>query len=226
MIVQLLQERFPNNYGIDTTHVSVPASVHIGTFALTDNKACEDCHQQLGRIDRRNCDEEILKIGSNGQEVTVVNFEKYISQFDGTPANIRERCDYLLVDDTENHRKIAFCDLTCSDGKWVEPNTGKYSEGKRAKAKKQMMASIKTLLNVPLLDHAILTFAEKICLFGWREYEFPEVPTLPQRRNVIHNMQAFMTTPSAMARQLRQKMDIAEHGFLFIQQKYPNVYNW
>lgn len=226
MIVWLLRERFPNNYGIDTTYVSVPVSVEVGAFVLTDHKACGDCHRKPGRMDRNTCDEGILKIESNGQEVTVVNFEEYISQFDGILENIRERCDYLLLDDTENHRKIVFCDLTCSDSKWVEPNTGKYSEGKRAKARKQMMASIKTLLSVPLLDHAILTFAEKICLFGWREYGVPEVPIVPQRCDVIHNMQAFMTTPSAMAGQLRQEMDIAKHGFLFIQQKYPNVYNW
>lgn len=226
MIVQLLQEYLPNNYGADIAHVSVPVSVKIGAFVLSDRRACVDCHLQPTRIDRSNCDEGILKIESNGQEVTVVNFEEYISQFDGTSANIRKRCDYLLFDDTENHRKIVFCDLTCSDNKWVEPNIGKYSEGKRAKAKKQMVASVETLLNVPLLDHAILTFAEKVCLFGWREYGVPEVPVTTERHNAIRNMQVFMTTPSSMARQLRQEIEILEHGFSFIQQRYPNIYNW
>ena len=226
MIIQLLQEYLPNNYGMNPNRVSVPAFIKTEPFTLTDNKACIDCHRQPNRTNRNDCNEEMLKVENNGQEVTVVHFEIYISQFDRTPANIHERCDYLLVDNTENHRKIVFCDLTCSDSKWVEPNKGEYPEGKRAKAKQQMLASIKALLNIPLLDTTILTFTERICLFGWREYGVPKVPVIAKRNHVIHNMEAFMTTPSSMANQLNQKKEILGHGFSFIQQKYPAVYHW
>lgn len=37
-----------------------------------------------------------------------MDFEKYVNQFDNTVAAMRDRCDYLLVDATDEHNKIAF----------------------------------------------------------------------------------------------------------------------
>lgn len=227
MIEHLLKYRLPNEYGLNPESVHVYIHIERAPFTLSDEKACERCHQMPERADRAGCNTEMLKIDTNNKAVTIVEYERYIEQFANTEADIRERCDYLLVDDTETHRKIAFCDLTCMKECWVEPNTGTaYPEGKRAKARQQMKTSIENMLDESLMAEYILTFHEKVCVFGWREYDVPAAPISPQRGNVLQNMQAFATTPSNMARSMMSHQNIVGHGFTFMQVKYPNVYVW
>ena len=158
--------------------------------------------------------------------VSVLNFEEYITQFSHTQLDVTKRCDYLLFDDSNHHQKIAFCDLTCSESKWVEKNNGFCPEGKRAYATYQMKQSIECLLNEPLLSVDLLTFIEKVCIFGWREYNVPEAATAPQRKSFTSNLEAFLTTPSNMAKILKTDTKCLGHHFIFVQVKYPTVYPW
>lgn len=221
-IDQLLRQRFPYELLLNPQTVRLEMEVHSSDFTLSDSKACDECQALPERINRQNCNRETLKIKVENDWVTVVNLECYLEQFHG----FREKCDYLLLDDTDNHRKICFCDLTCSAEKWVAPNEGKYSIGKRAKAKNQMLHSLEYLLQEYLLAHFILTFATKECVFGWRDYEVPAVPPRPSRNDVLGNMQSFSRTPSSMASQIRTHEHLMEHEFTFVQIKYPNEYKW
>ena len=224
MIRKLLSHRFPSEFGLSLDDVSLPLREEKDTFVLSDNKACIECKKR--RADRISCDEEILKIRSSSA-VAVLAFEKYMSQYIGTKLKVKDVCDYLLFDESVNHHKIAFCDLTCSAAEWVEPNSGKYPEGKRAKAKTQMLQSLEYLLQEPLLAGNVLTYVERVCLFGWREYGRPEeMADKPVRNSVTNNLQVFGKTPSSMAKQLTYPKNIIGHDFFFVQVKYPSLYEF
>lgn len=222
MIDRLLQVHYPREYGIDPKGVVVDVTTHAGLVELADPKACDDC-QEL-RPQRAQCDRVNLRMDTSAKSIEIVDFEKYISQFDGTAAAMKDRCDYLFVDASPEHTKIAFCDLTCSEEKYVNPNDGKYPMGKRAKAAEQMKKSLERLLQEPLMAHYILTFPDKVCLFGWRDYSVEDVT--PQRGNAARNMLAFMNTPSAKSGTLTKDVPVIGNHFSFVQVKYPAVYQW
>ena len=223
LIDRLLQVHYPQEYGIDYNGVVVDMAIHKGLVELSDNKACDDC-QEL-RSQRAQCDRVNLRVNTSAKSIEIVDFEKYVNQFDNTAAAMKDRCDYILVDASEGHNKIAFCDLTCSEEKYVNPNSGKYPLGKRAKAAMQMKRSLESLLVEPLLKLYILTFPEKVCLFGWRDYVVP-TDVAPKRGDAARNMLAFMNTPSSKSGTLSQTVPVVGHGFKFVQVKYPTVYQW
>lgn len=224
MIEKLLRHSYPAEQGLDPNGYTVDFSFRSGSTFFTDPISCEKCQQN--RTERSSCDKKQLNIDFGDNSIVVIEFEKFAQQFDNTEAEFKCRCDYLFVDDTEAHEKIAFCDLTCSDEKWVEPNDGRYPEGKRAKAKKQMLSSLESLLHSTLLTNYLTTIKNKICIFGWREYGIPKEPVRPIRGNVSQNALAFSTTPSNMANQVRTEQTMLKHRFCFIQVKYPNIYKW
>ncbi len=222
MIDRLLQVHYPMEHGIDSKGVVVDITVRSGLVELSDPKACDECLDS--RPQRQNCNRVNLLVDTAANPVEIVDFEKYIKQFDNTAAAMKERCDYLFVDGSSHHHKIAFCDLTCSEEKYVVPNDGKYPMGKRAKASEQMRKSLEHLLQEPLTAEYLLTFPVKVCLFGWREYTVPDVE--PKRGDAARNMLAFMNTPSSKTGVLTKDVPVIGHNFSFVQVKYPAVYQW
>ena len=226
MIESLLRNVFPVQYGLPADSVNVFVQRYDEPFTLSDPKACTACRANPNRSDRANCNEEILKVNNNGTEIAVVEFEKYITQFETTHANVSDRCDFLMTDSGMGHHKIVFCDLCCCEEQYVEPNTGKYPSGKRAKARQQMDRSIRVLLEESTTAVNLLTYPEKVCLFAWRDYNVPDTHVVATRGDVRSNVLAFGSTVSNLATQtttLHQRMG---YNFRFIQVKYPSVYNW
>lgn len=132
----------------------------------------------------------------------------------------RAQCDRVNLRLDTSASPVAIVDFE----KYVNPNDGKYPLGKRAKASAQMKKSLERLLLDPLMAHYILTFPEKICLFGWRDYYAPDVT--PLRGDAARNMLAFMRTPSANSGTLAKEISIIGHNFRFVQVKYPSEYKW
>lgn len=223
MIESLLKYAFPVEYGLPSGSVNVPICRHNTSFAESDPKSCNSCLANPKRINRANCNREILRVENNGVKIAVVEFEKYIEQFIGTDADIADRCDLILTESGMVHNKIVFCDLCCYEEKYVEPNNGKYPMGKRAKARQQMERSIDVLLKESTTAVNLLTYPEKVCLFAWRDYDVPDVPVFGIHGNARSNVQVFSSVKSNMASQTTQKM---EHGFTFVQVKYPSPYYW
>lgn len=226
MIEQFLKNSFPIEYSLPVDGVIVPIERYNTPFTLSDIKSCNSCKSNPQNIERLGCNEEILRVNNNGKEVAVVNFEQYISQFQGTAANVKDRCDILMVDSGSAHQKIVFCDICCYAEKYVEPNTGKYPQGKRAKARQQMKRSIDVLLQESLTAINILTYTEKICLFAWRDYDVPDMHVDAQHRNARSNVQAFSSSISNLASQTTTHYNRMEHDFSFMQIKYPSEYKW
>lgn len=220
MIESWLKDRFPAQFNIEPNIVQLQAENYSNSFSLNDDKACLSCR------DKEYCDRKALNVEvKQGDVVTVVDFEDYLSQSCFKKAGFSERCDFLMVDDSENHHKIAFCDLTCSVEKYVNPNDGKYSLGKRAKAYSQMEKSYKALREEPVFEQWMLTFAEKEAVFGWREH----ITTVSKTGNDEHSdpktsMRKFCLTPSSIAKTLSS--NIADGALKFVQVKYPSAYIW
>jgi hypothetical protein len=226
MIEFILSNTFPLFYGLNPRDIRVPIYRVNTPFTEEDRKSCERCHQLPKRAYRKGCNEEILRVNNNGKEIAVVRFEEYIGQFEGTSSNIKDRCDLLMTESGVDHEKIVFCDLCCYEEKYVEPNTGIYSEGKRAKARKQMTKSIEVLIQESLTAVNLLTYPQKVCLFAWRDYDVPDLPVLASRGDARANMQVFGSVVSNMTSQTTSHRSIMGHGFTFIQVKYPSIYQW
>lgn len=225
MIDNLLKRLYPIQCGVARDRldrIDVDIEVAAGSVNLNDSKACDECLRL--RPYRKACDKVNLRLDTSGATLEIVDFEGDANQLDNTPASLRERCDYILVDGTSRHDKIAFCDLSCSEEKYVSPNNGAYPLGKRAKAFEQMKRSLERLLQEPMLAQYILTFPNKVCIFGWRDYTSTNAK--PQRGNVASNMLAFVNTPSARSGFLSQAVYEVGHGFSFVQVKYPAIYKW
>ena len=90
-----------------------------------------------------------------------------------------------------------------------------------------MEDSVEMILGIDLLDHFILTFPEKVCLFAYRSYSTAK-PTTAKRggNNAEINMQAMLTTPSSVSGQIVKENNVSNHHFTFVQNKYPAIYKW
>lgn len=215
----LLTERLPQHYGISKL-ISLSDKVYTKQFSLSDASACVSCKNKF--TDRADCDKQVMFIKTN-EQLHVVDFEAYVRQFENTTLEIKQHCDYLLYDENESGRAIAFCDLTCSAEEHVEPNpSDSYPLGKRFKAFEQMRSSLEFLLNVELLDFQILTCQQKLALFGWREKEI----NTKTKDKAAKSMEIFKTTPASTAPIIYTDTLIMEHGFVFVQIKYPTVFEW
>ena len=225
MIESLLRDIFPVQYGLIGA-VNVPIRRHNSPFVCSDKNSCNSCHANPHRANRMHCNEEILKVNNNGKEIAVVEFEKYISQFENTNANIKDRCDLLMSDSGMGHEKIVFCELCCYEEKFVEPNDGMFPMGKRAKARQQMERSIKVLLEESTTAVNMLTYPEKVCLFAWRDYDVPDTHVAAKHRDARANVQVFGASISNLAIQTTTHQQRLGHNFTFMQIKYPSVYHW
>lgn len=223
MIENFLGQIFPIEYGIDPDSIYVPIVRHNAPFSVSDPNACGPCQENPQRAYRAGCNHEILRVNNHGEEIALVSYEQYIAQYG---QGIGERCDLLMTDSGMERRKIVFCDLCCYSEAFVEPNTGKYPQGKRAKARQQMERSIYVLINQHVTAVNLLTYHEKVCLFAWRDYDVPDVPIMATRGNARSNVQAFGSTVSNMAATTTTHHQKLGHDFTFMQVKYPTVYNW
>lgn len=216
MIESILRTIYPQGLRMPYTAVSVPMKRENTSFAIGDSKSCKECHALPSRVNRMDCNEEVLKIDNNGIEIAVVHLEEYMAQFG--KAGVGECCDYLLTDSGMAHNKIVFCELCCYDEKYITK--------KRAKARQQMGNALEVLIKE--LDTAVLllTYPHKVHLFAWRDYNVPDKPVVPVRGNVRANMQVFGSVVSNMATQTTSHHVVMNHAFTFMQVKYPSVYSW
>lgn len=233
MIEFFLKNTFPNYYGIDSDRVNVPIERVQYPFTKVDSKACVDAANIQYNEDSvfnkyrevcSTCDKVVLNVDNKGHEITIVEFENYINSLPITHIT-DSRCDIIMTDG-EPHNKVVFCDLCCYDEKYIGPNSGCHPEGKRAFARKQMEKSIEMFMDIDALNQYILTYPDKVCLFAYRAYNAIQQPVIAQRGNVEDNMQAMMVTPSAVSGCIVTESKVMNHNFTFVQNKYPNVYNW
>lgn len=216
---KLLLDILPFALGKKMHPVECDPVIKHGQFSLTDYKACHDCKRLYPA--RKACDENVLMIDAT-IAVETFDFESFISQWDNTPSSVTHRCDYLMWDDAVDGRKIAFCDLTCSVPKHVDPNPqDKHPEGKRLFAYAQMQESLDVLLGICVLDQYLLTATKKVFIFGWRD---PEIKINPS--DFVEQAMGDFFTNTAIYVATTFTQPKTYHGFDFVQVKYPAVYKW
>lgn len=223
MIKHLLVSRYPQEKGYSpSVEIIYPEVIYANNFFLSDKHSCVPSKKK-GLAKCVECSEDVLYINT-AKPIHELDFDAYTRQFDDTIAEFKgDRCDYLLYDENENMARpqIVFCELTCMESKYVEPNTGHNPEGKRAKAYKQIKNSIENLLSIFLLNTAILTYPSKIGLFGWREVSDDSVDD-----EVTRNIESFSATPAEESPILYNTTFVIGHNFTFIQIKYPTHFEW
>lgn len=182
----------------------------VGSFSLSDPKSCQI---RINNPCPAGCNKEILKIDTT-ESLTVVAFDEW------QHSNPNSTCDYLIFDSGENKRLFAFCELTCSVEKYVEPNNNQ--PGKRAKAYSQMLETWKLLSESdnPVFYLNVMCYTRKIGLFGWRNSEGGN------STGAMRSLRAFTRTPSSKTGISRYSNYTFGENFDFIQVKYPHVFNW
>lgn len=215
MINKLLKEELPKDYDITRGDISLTTYNAKGIFQKADVAACQSCKTK--RADYSNCNETIMKIDTNNQNLIIVENEQYLKQFDGKLIAKGGRCDLLIFDDTYKN-KIMFCDMSC--------NSQKYFESKKAKVRQQTTDSMVRFLNKPSGLAFVNQFSEKQLVFFRRDSALIQNATSPQRGDVIQNMQAFITGPADTSEYIESNESINETPVKFIIVNYPNTYNW
>ncbi len=197
---------------------------HDSDFALNDVKACADC-----LINHRNdrptfvCNCETMKVHPLNP-VAVYPLDRWMNTFPERYRRNLPNCDYIFAD-AENiyaSRKIAFCDLTCSLSKYVEPGgSTKYPEGKRNHALRQMSSMAEWLMKNPMLHHHISTATDRRYIFGVR-YTDPYPGVDP----AATSMRTFGKTPASLASTLTTTQSLNGIPFSFVEIRYPAPLVW
>lgn len=218
MMKDLLETYFGKYYQ-STKKASVTSQMLIGRFALSDPKACVDCNKHTPQVEN-GCDKIVLRCEAADQEIEVIGLEEFIDNY----ANLKavpsgKKCDLLLIND----KKVVFCDMTCSQAKYIDPfkmSDGTEKIGKRNIVRRQIENSITLLNNVPEIADAIQTRTSKIALFAYREK--PEVQKDEFDTKVSTQMKTLDIMRSSIARiSMYSNMG---NGFLFTEVRYPNIY--
>lgn len=135
------------------------------TFVLNDDKACADCRQSA------ECNRATLIVSSD-YPVECIDVSVIYSYLPQKEKQALKNCDYILSDGEEQYgvRKVTFCDLACTERRYVESGTSHhYPEGKREYVVKQMLSTMNFFQQDSLLKHNILTATRRQFVFGWRE---------------------------------------------------------
>ncbi len=206
--LRLLQNAFP-----DACDISGFTEEKEGVISLRDDKTCIGS-SRVPSCDY-DCDQTLLFIKSDAP-LTIVNFDRWRSSGEG------KKCDYLAFDSSEDRKRFALCELTCSISKYVDYNKFLNRIGKRAIAREQMRQVWHNIINNsnPALWVYIEQYREKSAIFGWRERN------IKNSNKAIQSMQGFSHTPGSSSKvKVFEEFDL-DGGFQFIQVKYPAKFHW
>lgn len=218
---QLLEKDLPQAYGFTRQNITITTSTLSGTFSLNDR--CTDCKTKLESL----CNQENILIEAKA-DVSLIYFEQYIEQFGDKTLGKGKKCDYLLIDNPDIKRKIAFCELTCAKEDTIEPDEQRehLPEGKRAKAISQLEQSVKRFTKKDISKQFLAEYVNRHCIFGWRDPFSSNVHIPRQRGDVDANMQIVGFATSGSEALLLKTQVIDDLEFTFYQVKYPAAYKW
>lgn len=211
----------------DIMDVRVVAEVdvvrHDSDFSLNDPKACADC-MAVHSADTPPfvCNWETMRVHPQNP-MAVYSLDLWIETFPDRARRNLPNCDFIFAD-AENifaSRKIAFCDLTCSLSKFVNPGgSTKYPEGKRNYVLRQMSSMASWLMANPMLHHHISTATDRRYVFGVR---YTDPVTVD---DAASSMRSFSMTPSATAPTLTTSQTLDGIAFDFVEVTYPEPLVW
>ena len=220
MMKDLLEVYFGKHYR-STKRVSVISKVDSGLLSFSDSKACTQCVKWNPQMEN-DCERVVLLCDSGNQMVETIELEAFIDQYANLKAiSSGKKCDLLMSDD----QKIVFCDMSCTQVKYIDPfkmKDGTEKIGKRNTVRIQIENSISLLNGVPELAEAISTKQSKIALFAYR------VKPEKTRDAFDSGVSANMKVLGSLNRNLSKTpmYSSMSNGFLFTEIKHPDVYIW
>ena len=219
---KLLQTRAQTLFG-DPNIPLPPIVVYEKDFALNDEKACWRCISQYTSDGHPfQCSYEVLKVHPL-KPIAVCSLDAWLNTFPPKKLVGFKNCDYIFTDarDEYAYKKVAFCDITCSDSKYVKPGGSVvYPEGKRAYMLKQMESVATWMLNDDVLYHSVATATHRQLVFGIRYTDKPVVS------KTAMSLRSFTQTPSSSAKILTTTQFIGKVEFDVVEVTYPNPFVW
>ena len=216
MINTLLKVDLPQAYGLVRPNVLLSCRNETGTFELSDMLACQNCRTK--NPNRNGCNGNTMEVEASGNNITVVEYEYYMNQFNGRKYANGGRCD-LMMFDTECQNKIVFCEMGCYSEEHVEK--------KQKKSFQQLSDSLTRFMQKQCGVAFINKFVEKVLIFGRRDpYVNTNAVSSPSHSNVKGNMQAFITTPISKVKYSISQEVVGGVNVSFVIINYPNPYIW
>lgn len=223
-MIKYLQEDYLKHFKLTRPGCQVISTILNGRCALYDPKSCNPCISNGSQ----QCDEKTFKqifLMETNNPLVCVNIEEYLSQFAGTKAEPRKRCDLMIFDNS----KIAFVDMYCGQEKYVHPHVTTHKSGrvekkigKLATVRQQITLTLDKLCEVPSIESKMDTFQEKVGLFGYRRKNGSEEMVEPGK-DVVNNINIFIRTAEVSS---EGGYTLLPHGFKFSVVTYPEVYVW
>lgn len=223
-MIKYLQEDYLNHFKLTRPECKVHSTALNGLCALYDSRSCNPCISN----GRQQCDANSFKqifLLETKSPVDCVNIDEFLSQFSGTKAEPRNRCDLMLYDNS----KIAFVEMYCGQEKYIHPyetthKSGRVEKkiGKLATVRQQITVTLDKLCEVPSIESKINTFQERLGLFGFRRKNGSK-EMLEQGQGVENNINIFIRTAEAAS---EGGYTMLPHGFKFSVVTYPDVYVW
>ena len=216
-MIKYLQEDYLKHFQLTRPGCQVISYSLNGRCELYDPKSCNPCISNR----RQQCDAKSIKqifLLETKNSLHCVKIEEYLSQFAGTKAEPRKRCDLMIYDKS----KIAFVEMYCGQEKYIHPHGVEKKIGKLATARQQITETLDKLCEVPSIESEMNTFHEKVGLFGFRRKNVSDEFFDP-KQNVENNMNIFIRTAEVSS---EGGYTILPHGFKFSVVTYPCVYVW
>lgn len=165
----LLKIALPKHYGLNRKSVKILKEItEKGYFDLSDQADTMIVSYSDGFSSYKN--RHLIAI-------SVLNYEKYISQFDNISfGRGRRRCDFILTNEIDGKDNIFILnELTSSSSldALSKPIYDKdrnviFPKGKFQKAEIQLVISLQTLMDVPEIKAYADTCAKRVCLLSYR----------------------------------------------------------
>ncbi len=212
-MINLLKTELPQNYGITRPNIRLNTRIASGRIEEGDYVSCKSCK-------RETCNQKIMIVDAENYNITIVEHEDYVCQFNGKVFANGGRCDYLLFDDRLH--KLVFCELGCYSEEYVEK--------KKAVAHKQVTESLQRLLDKPSGVNVVSSFRERQLVFFRRDPNL-QSQTFPARGDVSRNFQAFINNPATTSAYLEADEKVKDcYGnsidVKFVIVNYPSPYRW
>lgn len=215
--MEWLKDDYVAHYGVTRrVNIIIRQLPKSASNTMHDEKACNECMDNSKDTCRNNPANLIL---NNSAPLEKVDIEAFFSQFNGLDkASIKERCDMMLFDSSD---KIAFCEMTCCDAKYVYPYSNKKGShlGKRAKAYSQIKSVVDKFYTVPSIKLKFDSYKQRIGLFALRE----KSGSLFSGNDTAEKAMLAMIPQYTMGTGFSSDMG---NGFKFVTVKYPEVYRW
>lgn len=219
LLRQLINIGILKSTGIGSV-VPLPVSIYSNPFSLTDKNACNQCFSRMTKQNQAfTCNRETLNVKPLNP-VAVLYLDPLFNSLKITGL---KNCDYIMGDAVNMYasRKIAFCDLTCSDPKYINPGgSTKYPQGKRNYILEQIEDTAKWLMSDLMIYHCLSTATCRQIIIGIRHNNI-QVTSSPATA-----MKAFTQTPSSTANSLTTKQIIKSISFDIVEITYPTPLEW